>query len=98
MGDQHLVPIAALRPDAVAGPSRPRVVILPRYERGGGVSLEPLAPAAALSAVAEHTFHLDRDGPRVLATVAAMVDGSSCWSLVSGDVAGARDALLGLLA
>jgi hypothetical protein len=98
VGDQHLVPVAAIRADPLAGPSRPRVVVLPRYERGADVVLEPLAPADALSAVAEHTFHLDRDGPRVLATVAAMVEGSSCWSLVSGDVAGARDALLEVLA
>jgi hypothetical protein len=94
VGDQHLVPVAALRPDALAGPSRPRTVVLPRYEQGAGVTLTPIAPPDALSAVAEHAFHLDRDGPRVLRTVATMVEGATCWSLVSGDVDAARDALL----
>jgi hypothetical protein len=97
LGDQHLVPVDALRPGAVAGPTRPRVVVLPRYERGAPTALVPVSPAEAFPAVAAHVFHLAADGDRALATVAAMVEASSCYSLVSGDVDAARDAVLGVL-
>jgi hypothetical protein len=97
VGDQQLVPARAIRADAVSGPARPSVVVLPRYEPGARTALEPLAAADAFPAVAQHVFHLDRDGDRVLATVAAMVEGASCYRLVSGDVDAARDALLGVL-
>ena len=78
----------AIRPDAVAGPSRPRVVVLPRYERGAGVALEPLGPPTRSRRVAEHAFHLDRDGPRRARDGRGHGGASSCWSLVSGDVRG----------
>jgi hypothetical protein len=97
LGDQHLVPVDALRPGAVAAPTPPRVVVLPRYERDAPTSLVPLSAAEAFPAVAAHVFHLAADGDRALATVAAMVEGSACYSLVSGEVAAARDAVLGVL-
>ena len=62
-----------------------------------GASVEPLRPPAALAGLAQHAFHLEADGPRVLATLAATVEQSSCFALVSGDVDEARDALLTLL-
>jgi hypothetical protein len=97
VGDEQLVPPAAIRAGAVGGPARPSVVVLPRYERGAPTVLEPLTAADAFPAVAQHVFHLDRDGERVLTTVAAMVDGAPCFRLVSGELDAARDALLGLL-
>ena len=97
VGDQRLVSPEALRLGAVAPPAPPRVVVFPRYERGATTAVSRLRPAAALAALAQHAFHLDRDGPRVMATLAAMVERSSCFEMVSGDVDEARDALLALV-
>ncbi len=97
VGDQHLVAPDAIRPGAVAPPSAPRIVVAPRYERGASTVLEPLRPAAALSVLAQHAFHLGEDGPRVLSTLATLVEHSSCFTLVSSDVDEARDALLTLV-
>jgi hypothetical protein len=97
VGDQRLVPADVLRPEAVAPAAPPRLVVFPRYERGAAATVEPLPPAAALAALAQHAFHLDRDGPRVLATLATVVERSSSYTLVSGDVDEARDLLLTLV-
>jgi hypothetical protein len=97
LGDQHLAPATAIRPGAVSGPARPAVVVLPRYEPGADARLEAVPAAEAFPAVARHVFHLDRRGDEALATVAAMVASCVCYRLVSGDVAAARDALLGAL-
>jgi hypothetical protein len=97
VGDQRLVSPEAIRPGAVAPPAPPRVVVFPRYEPGAATAVTRLRPAAALATLAQHSFHLDRDGPRVLATLATMVERSSCFEMVSGDVDEARDALLALL-
>lgn len=97
LGDQRLVSPEAIRPGAVAAAALPRVVVFPRYERGAATAVTRLHPAAALSTLAQHAFHLDHDGPRVLATLATTVERSSCFEMVSGDVNEARDALLALL-
>jgi hypothetical protein len=96
VGDDHLVAPRAL--GAVAAAAEPAVVILPRYERGAATVLEAIPAAEAFPSVARHAFHLERDGERVLATVAAMVARSSCYTLVSGDPLEARDAVLAVLA
>jgi hypothetical protein len=97
LGDQRLVSPDAIRPGALAAAALPRVVVFPRYERGAATAVTRLRPAAALSRLAQHAFHLDHDGPRVLATLATTVERSSCFEMVSGDVDEARDALLALL-
>ena len=97
VGDQRLVSPEAIRPGAVAPPAPPRVVVFPRYERGAATAVTRLRPAAALSTLAQHAFHLDHDGPRVLTTLATMVERSSCFEMVSGDVDEARDTLLALV-
>lgn len=97
VGDQRLVSPEALRPGAVAPPAPPRVVVFPRYERDATTAVTRLRPAAALAHLAQHAFHLDHDGPRVMATLAAAVERSSCFEMVSGDVDEARDALLALV-
>jgi hypothetical protein len=96
VGDDHLVAPRAL--GMVASTAEPAVVVLPRYERDADTVLEPIPAAEAFPSVARHAFHLERDGDRVLATVADLVARSSCYTLVSGDPVEARDAVLGVLA
>lgn len=97
VGEQRLVSPEALRPGAVAPPAPPRVVVFPRYERDATTAVTRLRPAAALSTLAQHAFHLDHDGPRVMATLTSVVKRSSCFEMVSGDIDEARDALLALV-
>jgi hypothetical protein len=86
IGEQLLVAPRSLGPDRVSAPARPGLVITPRYEPGTPARLEPLRPGAALLALAEHSFHLEADAPRVLDTLAAVVEGTPCFRLVSGDL------------
>jgi hypothetical protein len=98
LGDTSLVAPDALRPGAVARePASPRVVVTPRYEPGATATLEPLRPAAALAALAQHSFHLETDAARTLAVLGALVQQSACYELVSGDVPGATRLLLELV-
>jgi energy-coupling factor transporter ATP-binding protein EcfA2 len=97
LGDGLVAP-DDLRPGAAAhGPARPRVVVTPRYEPGATAALEPLRPAAALAALAQHAFHLERDAPRTLSVLAGLVEQSACYALVSGDVPSATRLLLDLV-
>jgi hypothetical protein len=98
VGDQQLVAPDSIRPGVIAAPALPRLVVAPRYERGARAASAPLGPAAALSTLAQHAFHLERDAPRILATLTAMVERSSCFELVSGDVDAACDQLIALVA
>jgi hypothetical protein len=97
VGDQSLVPPDGLRPGAVSAAARPRIVVAPRYERGATTSIEPLRPAAALSVLAQHAFHIADDGQRTLDVLARVVRESSCFELVSGDVAEATTSLLAVI-
>jgi hypothetical protein len=72
-------------------------VVAPRYERGAATAIEPLRAAEALSTLAQHAFHIERDGQRTLDVLARMVEASSCYRLVSGDVTEATNALLDLI-
>jgi hypothetical protein len=98
IGDQILVPPAALRSDALGAPARPRLVVAPRYERGATTVVEPVRPAEALSMLAQHAFHIERDGQRTLDVLAQVVESSSCYRMVSGNLEDATAALLELVA
>jgi hypothetical protein len=98
VGDQYLVAPEAIRPGAVAGPAVPRLVVAPVYRRDAATTLEELRPGEALALLAQHTFHLDRGGSGYLGTLAALVERSSCFRLVTGDVDDARAAVHELVA
>lgn len=97
LGGQRLAAPDAIRPGSVAAAAAPRLVVAPRYQPGASTTLEPLRPAAALSALAEHAFHIGRDDQRTLDVLATMVEQSACFRLVSSDVDEATAALIGLL-
>jgi hypothetical protein len=98
LGDSTLVAADDLRPGAAARePAQPRIVVIPRYEPGATANLEPLRPAAALAALAQHAFHIEADAARTLEVLGALVEQSRGYELVSGDVPGATRALLELV-
>ena len=97
IGDQILVPPAAIQSGALGAPARPRLVVAPRYERGATTVIEPLRPAEALSTLAQHAFHIERDGQRTLDVLTRVVESSSCYRMVSGDIGEATAALLELI-
>ncbi len=80
VGDRWLV-----APEAIAEPTSIDVVVVPRYEPGAMPSLEPLRPADALVALAEHAFNLATDGQRALDTLAMVAETAACFRLVSAD-------------
>lgn len=98
VGDQTLVPPDVIRVGAAAREAAvARIVVMPRYQPGTAAALELLRPAEALAALAEHTFHLEEDGPLALAVLASVVEQSRCYRLISGDVDGATRAVLALI-
>ena len=97
LGSLRLLPVSALRVPPASQPAMPRLVVAPVYEPGAPASIERIRPAAALLALAEHTFHLPSDAPRALAALADVVAGSECFRLVSGDLDAACDAVLAAL-
>ncbi len=68
------------------------LIVMPRYVDGMPTTIERQSAPAALGHLAAHTFHLDEPG--TLATLAAVVGDVPCYSLTSGDLAGAVDAVL----
>ena len=86
MRSQWQVPPCSIRPDAVAGPSRPRFVITPQYRAGSTTRLEPLGRADAVRTMAEHSFNFKAHGAPALEVVADVARQSSCHRLVVGDL------------
>lgn len=91
---QWQVGAQTIRPDAVAGPAQPRWIVAPRYQPGASTRLEAVRPAEMVLLLAQQAFALDSD---VLRTLASLVRATSCHRLVSGDLAGACNAVLQLL-
>ncbi len=89
LGASGLVPPATMGTSAGAVPMG--AVVLPRYVAGAPTTVEHLAPAEALTAVAAQAFGLDRAG--TLGRLADLLAGVSVHRLVSGDLRAAADAV-----
>jgi hypothetical protein len=85
VANQWHVPPTAIFPGALAEPSLPRVLILPRYERGAASSLVPVPKAQMLVELASLTFDFRARGRRNLAALGAVVSRGDCYRLVVGD-------------
>ncbi len=86
LGSQWHVPPEAIRPDAVAPPCAPRLVIAPRYEEGASTSLEPISGADGLGVLAGNAFNLGAHGARGLQVLAAVAGACRCYRLTVGDL------------
>ena len=96
LGGQSLVAPDVIRRGAVAVASPPRIIVAPRYQPGASTTIEPLRRAGALSTLTEHAFHIGRDAQRTLDVLAAVVEQSVCFRLVSSNVDEATAALVEL--
>lgn len=81
----HVDPLG-IRPDAIAPPCTPGIVVAPRYTEGARSELVPMSRAEALGALARNAFNLAAYGRRGLETLAAVVRRCDCYRLPVGDL------------
>lgn len=84
--DQWQVPPARVRPDVVARPTQPRLVVLPRFVAGAETRLQPVPRSQALMQVAQSSFRFTEDPGRNLAVAARVLAGCDCYDLTIGDL------------
>lgn len=84
-GTWHL-PATAIRPDALAGPATPRLIVSPRYAPGEPTRLEPLRRAEALLLLASNTHGLHGRPGHHLDVLARVLAGCDCYRLISSDL------------
>jgi hypothetical protein len=87
--EQWQVPVAAIRPDAVAAPCRARHVIFPAYRVGADTVLEPMTRGEGLVELARNTFAFNERGREALAALALVVRAAECSRLTIGTLADA---------
>ncbi len=94
LGSAGVVPASALGSSETT-PRPLGAIVLPRYVEGAPTDIEPVGAADALGQLAAHTFHLDEPG--TLATLARLVGDVPTYTLTSGDLDEAVDAVLDVL-
>lgn len=77
-------------------PSRPKLVIFPRYREGGECSLLHVTQAQAFMEVAANSFNYEMLGPIGFTTVAQLIDRCACYRLEYASLQDAVDAVLRL--
>lgn len=76
----------AIRPDVMAGPCQVRFVIFPRYEEEAATGVAPLGAAHALERLLANTLNREAFGGRALLLLADVVRGADAYTMVSGDL------------
>ncbi|MFM7271140.1 MAG: hypothetical protein ACKO2C_05850 [Actinomycetes bacterium] len=97
LGDLTVVPAATFGPDRLPPATRAAAVVLPTYVPDAPTEVEVLSPAAALHAVAQHAYHVGRDGDLVVGTLARVVASSPCVRVRGADLDAACAVVLDLL-
>ncbi|HZU80351.1 MAG TPA: hypothetical protein VE991_10590, partial [Acidimicrobiales bacterium] len=91
-GDRWLV-----TPDMVGGPCRAGIVVVTRYVPGAATALHELSPVDALVALVRHAVQRPDEGGASARRLAALAATCPTYSLVSGDLHAACDAVLDLV-
>jgi hypothetical protein len=84
--DQWQVPPTAIRPDAVGGPCRARLIVFPKYVEGATTELAPMGRAEALVELAKNTFSFNQRSRAALEELAVVVRACDCYRLTVGDL------------
>lgn len=95
--DEWLIDPRSIHPDAVAPPSRARLVVFPRYTAAASAELEPVGRAEAVCELAGQTIDFRSSAPRNLTVLADLIRSCSCYRLEVGDLAEACELLGGLV-
>jgi hypothetical protein len=93
---QWQVPASRLRSGAVAAPTRPGLVVTPRYRAGSTTALTRITRADMLVVLADATFAFHANPGRNLEVLGRVVTDCACFRLTIGDLGHAVDLLLGL--
>jgi hypothetical protein len=96
MGQWHVSP-TSIRPDAVAGVTRARLVVSPRYRAGEKTKLEEISRAEAVLMLADNSFNFGLHGGDGLRALADVVRGCTCYRLTMNDLDEACDEVISLL-
>jgi hypothetical protein len=89
----HVVP-DSIRPDAIAEPCPPRLIVSPRYEAGAQTSLEAISRAQAVLLLAENAFNFQSHKADGLRAFADVVSGCDCYRLTIGSHEDASDEVM----
>ncbi|NND02273.1 MAG: hypothetical protein HKN91_05750, partial [Acidimicrobiia bacterium] len=89
----YIVP-EEIRPDIMAPPAPVGHVVLSRFEPGAPTTIELASRAEAAAAVGRSIINIGRYKSRVLPLLADLVAGARCYSLRSGDLRSAVDAVV----
>jgi HprK-related kinase A len=95
--------VAHLAPDADSvrrrkHPASPALILFPRFERGAGVSVEPMPKSRAFSRVSVNSFNYGLLGPDAFDAVGRLVDACDAYRLRYGNLDEALAVIDGLLA
>lgn len=94
VGRQWQVPATQITSDALAAPTRPRVLIRTRYAAGIPTTLRPVPNTQMLQTLLDQTFHMRRQPRRAVRTLAELVRTSACYILDTSDLDAACDVVI----
>jgi hypothetical protein len=97
VADELFVPPSALRPDPLAGPGPVDWIVAIGHEPRARTELSELSAAEGLFELGRHAINLSQYGSRALPLLADVARGARSYRLVSGDLAEAVDAMLGIV-
>ncbi|MGH9247606.1 MAG: hypothetical protein ACRD29_25515 [Acidimicrobiales bacterium] len=101
LSGQWHVPVGAIREGAVAGSSRPRLIVVPSFDPTTSTTLSALSRGRAVGALVECSFNVGASGRERLELLADVVRRCDCYELVVHDLAEATrgvERLLGVMA
>jgi hypothetical protein len=94
--ERHVGP-AALGGEAEDGAARPTVIVSPRYVAGAPTVIEAISRAQTVLLLAQNAFNLEGHGGEGLEVLGRIARGSNGYTLVSGSLEEACDAVVTLL-
>ncbi len=95
--DQWHVAAESIRPDAIALPCPPRLIVSPHYESGARTAFEEISRAQAVLMLAENAFNFASHKVDGLHTLAEVVSGCECYRLTIGSHDDASADVMGIL-
>lgn len=96
--EQWRIPAEVIHPEAAAGPSHPGLIVFPSYVAGSETFIEPLAAPQALLELLRATFGFHEQPRRNLRLLARMLEDVPAYTVRSGTLGEACQAVIELAA